>query len=194
MMNHDPLSKMQQWLAEAKAHPQISEPTAMALATSDERSMPSVRIVLLKGLDENGVVFYTNNESQKGRELTVNPQASVCFYWMPMQRQMRVSGQVTPVSTQEADVYFAGRRRGSQIGAHASQQSQPLESFETLIQRTKALEEEYEGKEILRPQHWSGWRISLQRIEFWQEGEFRLHEREVYLRGAKGWQHSLLNP
>ena len=190
----DPLPKIQHWLAEAANHPDITEPTAMTVATADETGFPSARIVLLKILDAQGAVFYTNANSQKGGELLVNPQASLLFYWMPLQRQIRISGPVTPTNEEESDAYFASRRRGSQIGAWASQQSEPLESYETLMQRIKALEAEYEGQEIPRPPHWHGWRVALRKVEFWQEGEFRLHHRELYTRHGSGWEMGLLNP
>ncbi|MDG1286677.1 MAG: pyridoxamine 5'-phosphate oxidase [Rickettsiales bacterium] len=191
---HVPIDRIQQWLKDAADHPQIDEPTAITVATASKDGMPSVRTVLLKGFDKTGIVFYTNAQSQKGQELSINPQASILFYWMPLKRQIRISGNVTPVIGEEADAYFASRRRGSQIGAHASDQSAPLESFETLMTRTKALETEFNGAEVPRPEHWHGWRVALSQIEFWQEGDFRLHERELYTNKGSGWEHTLLNP
>ncbi len=191
---HIPIERMKQWLEDAANHPHIIEPTAMTLATAGKDGMPSVRTVLLKGFDEKGVVFYTNANSQKGKELAINPQASLLFYWMPLKRQIRVTGAVTPVIGAEADEYFASRSRGSQIGAHASDQSTELESYDTLTARTKKLEVEFEGKDVPRPEHWHGWRVRLRQIEFWQEGNFRLHERELYVNKGKGWEHTLLNP
>lgn len=194
MSDFHPADRIEKWMNEAREHPHIKEPTAMALATSSENAMPSVRMVLCKEVTERGVVFYTNNSSQKGMELSINPHASVCFYWMPMMRQIRVTGNVTPVNKSEANEYFASRTRGKQIGAHASDQSQPLKSYEELLDRTQAIEKEFEGMEIPRPPYWSGWRIALDRVEFWQEGKYRLHEREVYVREAAGWNKILLNP
>lgn len=190
----DIVAKIEQWLADAKAHTEIIEPTAMTLATADEEGAPSARTVLLKGLDSTGAVFYTNANSQKGQELAINPQAALLFYWMPLKRQIRISGNVSPVMGDEADDYFASRRRGSQIGAHASDQSAPLESYEALMERTKQLEAEFDGTDVPRPAHWHGWRISLNRVEFWQEGDFRLHQREVYVPTGSGWEKTLLNP
>ncbi len=190
----NPLEKLSEWLSQAKNHPEIIEPTAMTIATADTSGMPSARIVLLKSFDKAGMVFYTNGNSQKGQELAINPQAAILFYWMPLKRQIRINGNVSPVSEAESNAYFASRSRGSQIGAWASQQSEALESYETLTNRTKTLEAEYKGKDIPRPPHWHGWRVSLNSIEFWQEGEFRLHQRERYTHHGHGWEHELLNP
>jgi pyridoxamine 5'-phosphate oxidase len=191
---NEPLEKLALWLKEAEASPEVSEPTAMMIATADEHGFPSVRTVLLKHWDELGLVFYTNANSQKGQELAINPQAEILFYWMPLKRQIRVRGNVTPTTTEESDAYFASRRRGSQIGAHASQQSEPLESYDSLLNYTKELEAKFAGEEVPRPEHWHGWRVSLNRIEFWQEGEYRLHERECYEHHGSGWTQTLLNP
>ena len=188
------VTKIETWLEEAKAHPHIIEPTAMTLATADEHGFPSARTVLLKALDEKGAVFYTNGTSQKGKELAINPQASLLFYWMPLKRQIRISGVVEPVTEHESDAYFASRSRGSQIGAWASHQSAPLESYDALMQRTKELEAEFEGVEIPRPEFWHGWRVALNRVEFWHEGDFRLHRREVFTHKGSGWERELLNP
>lgn len=190
----DVVAKIEEWLADAKAHPEITEPTAMTVATANADKFPSARIILLKGLDEKGAVFYTNANSKKGQELLINPQASLLFYWMPLGRQIRISGAVTPTTDTESDAYFSSRRRGSQIGAWASDQSAPLASYEALMERTKEYEAKFEGQDVPRPEHWHGWRVALSRVEFWQEGEFRLHRREVYTREASGWKHELLNP
>jgi pyridoxamine 5'-phosphate oxidase len=190
----EPFERMADWLEEAKQHPQLTEPTAMSLATADATGMPSVRIILLKGLDGRGLVFYTNSESQKGEELHANPQACINFYWMPLGRQIRASGQVERVSDAEADAYFASRRRGSQIGAWASDQSRVLESEAVLAQKITAVEQRYEGEDVPRPPHWYGWRLIPQQIELWQEGEFRIHHRERYQRRGEGWSKELLYP
>lgn len=189
-----PFKQIEEWLEEAKRHPQIAEPTAFALATANKQGQPSLRILLLKGLDERGLTFFTNSESQKGSELRENPQACINFYWMPLGRQIRATGKVEPVSAEESNIYFASRRRGSQIGAWASDQSRPLDDCTTLEKRVAELEKQYEGKEIPRPPHWYGWRLIPDSIEFWQEGEFRLHHREVYLREGAGWRKELRYP
>ena len=143
-----PAQRLQQWLDEATAHPHIKEPTAMSLATATPKAEPSVRTILLKGLDERGLVFYTNNQSQKGQEISINPHACTNFYWMPLMRQVRVSGRLEAVQTSRSDEYFHSRSRESQIGAHASQQSSPLESYEALMERYHALSNEFEGKDF----------------------------------------------
>lgn len=191
---HDPIAQFTQWLADAKACAAIAEPTAMTLATATRDGKPSARVVLLKAHDAKGFVFYTNFASRKGHELEENSQATLCFYWMPLDRQVRIEGRATPVSDQEADAYFASRARGKQIGAWASMQSQPLDNRATLEARIAQLTAEYEGKTIPRPLHWSGWRIAPERIEFWNQGTFRLHERDAYTRSNGGWEHTLLYP
>jgi pyridoxamine 5'-phosphate oxidase len=193
-MTHDPIAQFHAWFAEAKACEQILEPTAMALATATPQGKPSLRMVLLKGADEKGFTFFTNAESQKGQELRANPQAELCFYWMPLMRQIRIGGRVEKVSDTESDEYYRSRMLISQIGAWASKQSQPLTSREELLSRVEALKKQYEGQTIPRPPHWHGWRVIPDFIEFWQEGDYRLHHRERYTRNGKGWSHTLLNP
>lgn len=190
----NPIELFSGWLAAAEACASIREPTAMTLATATPDGTPSTRIVLLKQHDERGFVFYTNMDSRKSRELKANPKASLCFYWMPLDRQVRIDGTITAVADAEADAYFATRERGKQIGAWASLQSETLASRETLQRRIAVLEAEYQGKPIPRPPHWSGWRLSPQHIEFWQQGEFRLHQRDLYTRASNGWDHALLYP
>ncbi len=190
----EPIKRISEWVEEAKQLPELKEPTAMSLATADKNGMPSLRVVLMRGLDERGLVFFTNSESQKGRELRENPQACINFYWMPLGRQIRASGKVEKVSEAESDAYFAQRRRGSQIASMASDQSRPLESFQHYLDRVAALEKEYEGRDAVRPPHWHGWRVIPDRIEFWQEGDYRMHYREVYIRQEKGWKKELLYP
>lgn len=172
----------------------IPEPNSMALATATPDGAPSVRIVLLKGFDEQGFVFYTNLESRKGRELIANPQAALCFFWQPIGRQVRIEGTVQRVSDAEADAYFASRPRGSQVGAWASQQSRELTSREDLLERVRSVEQQYAGSAIPRPPHWSGFRLSPARIEFWTAGEFRLHDRLVFERVDGGWTPRHLDP
>lgn len=195
MPKHEhPINLLTVWLAEAERHPQIAEPTAMCLATADARGRPSARMVLLKGLDKRGLVFYSNTESRKGEDLRANPRAALCFYWMPLGRQVRVEGEARPVSDAEAEAYFASRPRESQIGAWASAQSRPLESRDTLLAKFREMEETFADSAVPRPKYWGGWRLAPERFEFWQQGEFRLHEREVFTLKDGGWEKGLLYP
>lgn len=172
----------------------LEEPSAVTLATATPDGRPSARVVLLKGFDAGGFVFYTNMESRKATELRANPQASLCFYWEPIHYQVRIEGQAEQVSDEEATAYFAARPRGSKIGAWASFQSSILKDRAELQTRYKEIEEKFAGKEIPRPRFWSGYRLSPERIEFWRRGENRLHERTLYVREQKGWTVSLLYP
>lgn len=189
----DPHALFEAWLNEAKAS-EPNDPEAMALATAAEDGQPSVRMVLLKGHDAAGFVFYTNGESRKAEELAANAQAALLFHWKSLRRQVRVEGPVTPVSEAEADAYFASRARASQLGAGASDQSRPLDRRETFEQRYAALEAEYEGRDVPRPPHWGGYRVRPERIEFWQDRAFRLHERRLFTRAGEGWAEGLLYP
>lgn len=191
---HDPLAKFATWLADAKAHPAIAEPTAMTLATATTDGVPSARIVLLKHHGPEGLVFYTNFTSRKSGELKANPHAAVVFYWMPLDRQVRIEGAVHEVSTAEADAYFASRPRARQIGAWASLQSQPMAARHDLEARNAEIEARFEGMDVPRPPHWSGWRVVPQSFEFWIQNTARLHEREIFTRDGSGWQHTLLYP
>ena len=166
----------------------------MALATVDEGGHPSVRIVLLKAFDERGFVFYTNYEGRKGRSLLANPKAALCFYWSPIDIQVRVEGLVTKVSDQEADSYFATRERLSQIGAWASRQSQPMNRPQELDERVAEFEAKFEGKMVPRPPFWSGFRVGAEKIEFWKNRSNRLHERHLYTREGSGWRTEILYP
>ena len=192
----DPIKRFIGLLDQARAIDKkiLPEPTAFSLATADEEGRPSVRIVLLKDVDEHGFVFYTNYESRKGRELLATRRAALCFHWMPLEVQVRVEGAVTTVSDEEADAYFASRPRGSQIGAWASTQSRTLARRADLEARVKQYELEYEGKSVTRPKHWSGFRVSPDRIEFWKGMPSRLHEREVFLRDGTSWRIEMLFP
>ncbi len=190
----EPFKRITEWMAEAAQHPHIHEPTAISLATATAQGKPSLRTVLLKGVDDRSLIFYTNSESRKGEQLRENPQACLNFYWMPLQKQIRASGRVEPVTVQESDDYFASRRRGSQIGAWASAQSRSLDAPETLAQKVAEFEQKFEGAKVPRPLHWYGWRLMPEEIEFWQEKEFRLHHRERYTRMGDGWQMGLLYP
>ncbi len=171
-----------------------SDPT-MTLATAGADGRPTLRTVLLKGVDERGLVFYTNENSRKGRNLQENPQAALLFYWPELKRQVNVEGNVTVVNEAESDAYWASRPRESQLGAWASHQSEPLESQHEYERRLEALRQEYQDCEVPRPEHWHGFRIVPDRIEFWHEGQFRQHDRECYWRddGDK-WCWTLLNP
>ena len=172
------------------------EPTAMTVATVGRDGRPAARTVLLKGFDERGFVFYTNFSSRKGRQLAANPQAALLFHWRHLSEgvQVKIEGTVEPVSAEEADAYFANRPRGSQIGAWASLQSQPLASREQFEQRYADVEKQYEDAPVPRPPHWSGFRVVPERIEFWYGAQFRLHERQCYERNNGVWSQVMLYP
>ena len=189
----DPLPLFRAWMAEAERG-EINDPNAMALATSTSAGLPSVRVVLLKGADERGFVFYTNAESRKGVELAANPHAALLFHWKSLRRQVRIEGSVQAVSEPEADAYFATRSRESRLGALASDQSRPLPSRSELERRVAALDSRYPGNSVPRPPHWSGFRVVPQSIEFWRDMPHRLHERRLYTREQAGWACISLYP
>ena len=189
----EPYILFRKWLAEAeKSEP--NDPNAMALATVDESGLPDVRMVLLKGYDEHGFVFYTNFESNKGRELLSSMKAALCFHWKSLRRQVRVRGPVEKVTEAEADAYFRSRPRGSRIGAWASKQSRPLESRFALEKAVAEYTAKYAVGDIPRPSYWSGFRIVPQTIEFWQDKPFRLHDRLVFTRAGDKWTTERLYP
>ena len=190
---NEPIVLFNEWLKQAGAS-ELNNPNACALATADKSGKPSVRMVLLKGVDERGFVFFTNSESQKGMELSENPNASLCFHWKSLDRQVRVDGAVEKVTTREADAYFESRARESQIGAWASKQSQKLKSRLNLEKRIDQFTLKFEMKKIPRPEFWEGYRVIHQKIEFWAEKKFRLHDRYVYSRFGTEWQLSKLYP
>jgi pyridoxamine 5'-phosphate oxidase len=190
--NASPLDLFHAWFAEAKQS-EINDPNAMALATCTPAGVPSVRIVLMKVFDAEGLVFYSNRDSRKGGELTANPQAAVVFHWKSLQRQIRIEGSVAEISAAEADAYFKSRYRISQIGAWASHQSRPLDSRATLETRTAAYEAEYPG-EVPRPPYWTGFRLTPRSIEFWQERPHRLHDRVVFTEQGGIWAKQRLYP
>jgi pyridoxamine 5'-phosphate oxidase len=193
----DPISRFRTVIDEAMRIPRdvMPEPNAFALATVSADGAPSVRIVLLKTVDERGFVFYTNFESRKGRELLATHRAALCFHWPTLEIQVRVEGRAERVSDAEADEYFASRARGSQIGAWASQQSRPMASPGDLDLRVRATEARFAGVDVTRPPHWSGFLVRPTRIEFWKGMPSRLHVREVYSRGEAGeWTVERLYP
>ncbi len=193
-MATNPITQFQAWLEAAKAHPHIIEPTAMCLATADKNGEPSARMVLLKEVDERGFVFYTNDESHKGHDLRENPRAALVFYWMPMKRQIRVEGICQKVSDEESDAYFNSRPRDSRIGAWASKQSRPLKDKAQLVADVARETARFGVGNIPRPPYWYGWRVVPRVIEFWEEGFFRIHDREVFTCNKNGWDVSRLYP
>jgi pyridoxamine 5'-phosphate oxidase len=189
----EPFALFEAWFKDAVAH-EPNDANAFALATVDG-GLPNVRMVLLKGLDERGAVFYTNYESRKGRELAANPRGALVVYWDPLGRQVRIEGAVVPVAPAESDAYFRGRPRGSQIGAWASAQSRPIQARADLEARVAGLERRFEGEEVPRPPHWGGYRLEPASFEFWQHREDRLHDRLLYLPAAAGgWTVERLSP
>ncbi len=192
-MDNDPFTKFGAWMAEAEAS-EPNDPNAMTLATSSAAGRPAARILLLKGWDERGFVFYSNLESRKADELHENAQAALLFHWKSLRRQIRIEGRVSLVSAAEADEYFASRPRGSKLGAWASAQSRPLPSRAAFETRLAEVDERFPGEDVPRPQHWSGWRLVPDYVEFWQDREFRLHDRLVFRRKGDGWESGLLYP
>ena len=192
----DPMIRFAELLAQAEKTPGIAEPTGMTLSTVGADGRPSARIMLLKGVDAGGLVFYTNYTSRKGREVVARPDVALTFWWQPLEVQVRFEGRATQVGAAEADAYFASRPRISQLGAWASHQSQPLKAREELLERYAALEKQSQGKPVPRPPHWGGFRVAPLAAEFWKGSEGRLHHRELYTRvtPSAAWTMTLLNP
>jgi pyridoxamine 5'-phosphate oxidase len=192
MSKTDPHALFDAWLAEAEAS-EPNDPNAMALATVDADGQPSVRMVLLKGHDA-GFVFYTNQQSRKADALAAHAHAGLLFHWKSQRRQVRIDGPVTPVTDAEADTYFATRGRLSRLGAWASDQSRTLPDRATLEARLAEVTARFEGQDVPRPPHWSGYRVTPERIEFWEDGTHRLHNRRLFVRHGDSWAESLLYP
>lgn len=191
----DPFDLFDVWFAEAR----LAEPNdgnAMALATATPNGLPSVRMVLLKGhgADQGGFIFYTNAHSRKGGEILANPHAALLFHWKSLRRQIRIEGSLSQVSAEQADDYFHSRARDSQLGAVASDQSSPLDSRETFLKRYEAVREKFDGKEVDRPPHWTGFLLRPEAFEFWHDRPYRLHERRRFIPQGDGWTSSLLYP
>jgi pyridoxamine 5'-phosphate oxidase len=194
-VNHKiPFEIFEKWFNEAINNSAIIEPSAMCLATSTLDNKPSARMILLKKFDERGFCFYTNLTSRKGQELKQNPNVALCFYWGISGRQVRIEGEIEPVSMIEADEYFASRRRESRIGAWASKQSQKMENWQEFENRIQETTKQFENQEVTRPVFWSGFRVKPRAIEFWEEGDFRIHHRHLYEKTLDGWFVSEIYP
>ena len=190
----NPIDLFKNWFSEAEKS-EINDPNAVAVATADKKNQPNVRMVLLKGLSDKGFVFYTNFNSKKGEELKNNLKSSMCFHWKSLRRQVRVLGTVEEVTASEADEYYNSRPYKNKIGAWASNQSKQLEQREIFLKKIKEFEKKYKEQDsIPRPPHWSGWRIIPKEIEFWLDGEGRIHERLLYVKENENWKKKLLYP
>ncbi len=192
-VNPDPLIQFNEWFNEA-LNAAVLEPNAMTLATVGFDGRPCARIVLLKGIEENGFIFYTNYDSNKGKQLRANPYASLVFFWPELQRQVRISGNVEKISELDADAYFASRPLESQIGAHASMQSQPLKNREELEAEFERLKALFTTTPLVRPRHWGGFKVVAHTIEFWQGRASRLHDRFEFTLGPENWMYKRLSP
>lgn len=189
----DPIALFREWF-DAATRAGILMPEAMTLATATPDGVPSARMVLLKGFDHRGFVFYTNYESRKAQELDANPRAALCLHWTVLQRQVRIEGAVTRVTAEESAAYFRTRPRGSRIGAWASRQSSPLDTRDTLEARVREFDTKYPGDDVPLPPFWGGFRVAPERIEFWQGRANRLHDRILYTKNGDGWRTQRLYP
>ena len=189
----DPIEQFRRWFDEALAA-NLHEPNAMTVATVGRGGRPSARVVLLKGFDERGFVFYTNYEGRKGREIEESPYCALLFYWGELERQVRIEGRASRVPDEESDAYYGSRPLGSRLGAWASAQSREVEGREALEERLRSLEAEHEGRPVSRPPFWGGYRVEPEAVEFWQGRENRLHDRLVYRRAGDGWEVVRLQP
>ena len=190
----DPLALFETWLAKA-SETELNDSNAMSLATVGADGLPDVRIVLLKGVSNDGFVFYTNGQSAKGEQMSATGQAALCFHWKSLKRQLRVRGAVRPVSAETSDAYFAQRARGSRIGAWASDQSKVVASREAMVDKVEAVEAQFAEADVPRPPHWHGWAVEPSAIEFWQDGAFRLHDRLLFTKTNGGdWTKARLFP
>ena len=192
--SEDPVSILNDWLKEAHEHPDVNEPTAMSLATSSKDGKPSLRVVLAKEVNQRGIVFYTNLASQKGREIDDNNNVALCFYWMALNKQVRIIGKAYQIDDEEADQYFAARSRGSQLSAWASKQSVTMSKEDELDKRIEKIEGDFKNINIPRPPFWSGLRVVPESFEFWRAKDFRRNDRTLYSRVANGWVISKLYP
>ena len=192
-MTEDPFALFRKWLAEAEKT-EVNDPNAVSVATVGPDGVPSVRMVLLKAVDERGFVFYTNLGSRKGRQLAEHPVAAMCFHWKSLRKQVNLEGAITLVDPAEADAYYASRARGSQIGAWASKQSQPLATRFELEKRVAKFTAKFHVGKVPRPEFWSGFRLMPRRIEFWEDRPFRLHDRLVFERDGDAWRTEKLFP
>lgn len=189
----DPMALFETWYAEAK-EAEINDPDAMSLATATPEGMPSVRMILLKGLGADGFAFYTNKESRKGQQIALNAKAALCFHWKSLRRQVRVEGALTEVEPAQADEYFASRSRQSQVGAWASDQSRPMTDRSVFMDRVQDAEARFKGQDVPRPTHWSGFWLTPVMIEFWLDKPHRMHDRLIYWRDGDSWTTERVYP
>lgn len=189
----DPLTLFSEWMVDARRE-ELNDSNAMALSTVDADGMPDVRMVLLKGVDERGFVFYTNSRSTKGAQLLARPVAALCFHWKSLRRQVRVRGAIERVSEAEADAYFSSRARGSRLGAWSSDQSEPIDTREALEAKVEETEASFKGKEVTRPPFWYGFRVIPDSIEFWRDRPYRLHDRLLFTKAGTEWKTERLQP
>ncbi|HEY9092448.1 pyridoxamine 5'-phosphate oxidase [Parasphingorhabdus sp.] len=192
-MTTNPFTLFDNWFAEARES-ELNDSNAMTIATADASGQPSARMVLLKGHGPDGFIFYTNQESRKAADIAANPKAAILFHWKSLRRQIRIEGSLSTVSDDVADAYFATRSRDSQLGAWASDQSRPLDSRATFENRFADMQARFDGQDVPRPPHWSGYLLTPKRFEFWQDRAHRLHERRIFVRDGEGWCEGMLYP